>query len=264
MKQYLANYHTHTKRCGHAQGSDEQYVKAAIDAKLEVLGFSDHMPVPDNILTYSRMRPEEVAEYLTAINDLKEKYADKIKILSGFECEWLPGEPEFIYDLRKQSDFIIFGNHERLIPNALYDYTYYCSDDQDIEAYCQETKAALSTGWYSCFAHPEYFMLGRRSFSEKCRWAANYLAEVCCEYDVPMEINLKGWEKPHLIDGIQQPAYPFKEFWQEVAKYPTKAIFGTDAHRPSEVFRFDQIEAVLAYLDCPSLNIIEELELKQL
>lgn len=31
------NYHTHTYRCGHAKGTEEEYVKAAIEGGLEVL-----------------------------------------------------------------------------------------------------------------------------------------------------------------------------------------------------------------------------------
>ena len=42
----IANYHTHTSRCGHAGGTDEEYVLAAIEAGWQVLGFSDHMPWP--------------------------------------------------------------------------------------------------------------------------------------------------------------------------------------------------------------------------
>ena len=39
-------YHTHTARCHHATGEDEEYVRAAIDAGIKVLGFSDHAPMP--------------------------------------------------------------------------------------------------------------------------------------------------------------------------------------------------------------------------
>ena len=35
------NYHTHTSRCGHATGTDEQYVCAAIRQGFDELGFSD-------------------------------------------------------------------------------------------------------------------------------------------------------------------------------------------------------------------------------
>ena len=36
------NWHTHTSRCGHAVGTDEEYVQAAIQGGLKTLGFSDH------------------------------------------------------------------------------------------------------------------------------------------------------------------------------------------------------------------------------
>ena len=41
-----ANYHTHTKRCRHANGSDRDYIEAAISAGIKTLGFSDHVPLP--------------------------------------------------------------------------------------------------------------------------------------------------------------------------------------------------------------------------
>ena len=40
------NYHTHTTRCHHANGTDEQYVLSAIKANYKGLGFSDHVMLP--------------------------------------------------------------------------------------------------------------------------------------------------------------------------------------------------------------------------
>ena len=36
------NYHTHTSRCFHAKGKDEEYVLAAIEAGFDEIGFADH------------------------------------------------------------------------------------------------------------------------------------------------------------------------------------------------------------------------------
>ena len=46
----LTNYHTHTRRCGHAVGEDREYAEAAVQAGLKILGFSDHAPqiFPEN------------------------------------------------------------------------------------------------------------------------------------------------------------------------------------------------------------------------
>ena len=40
------NYHTHTYRCKHAMGNDERIVERAINAGIDILGFSDHNPWP--------------------------------------------------------------------------------------------------------------------------------------------------------------------------------------------------------------------------
>ena len=41
----LKNYHSHTARCGHAWGTDEEFIQAAIEAGFGVLGFSEHTPL---------------------------------------------------------------------------------------------------------------------------------------------------------------------------------------------------------------------------
>ncbi len=38
------NYHTHTPRCGHAWGTEREYVHRALELGMKVLGFSDHTP----------------------------------------------------------------------------------------------------------------------------------------------------------------------------------------------------------------------------
>ena len=63
----MKNYHTHTKRCGHAIGEDEEYVLRAIENGFDEIGFSDHAPMlfPDGCGYYStfRMKPYEAEGY---------------------------------------------------------------------------------------------------------------------------------------------------------------------------------------------------------
>ena len=67
-----ANYHTHTARCGHAIGTDEEYVQAAIQAGLKTLGFSDHAAYPTPC-TGLRMNIEQIPDYYQSIRSLQEK-----------------------------------------------------------------------------------------------------------------------------------------------------------------------------------------------
>ena len=70
------NYHTHTRRCGHASGDDEEYVLAAIKAGYKVLGFSDHAPYRNYPHKGSHMDIEDFAGYIESIHSLKEKYKE--------------------------------------------------------------------------------------------------------------------------------------------------------------------------------------------
>ena len=56
------NYHTHTTRCMHATGDDEDYVLSAIKGGYRILGFSDHTPwkYRTDYVADMRMLPEEL------------------------------------------------------------------------------------------------------------------------------------------------------------------------------------------------------------
>ena len=68
------NYHTHTTRCYHASGEDEEYVKAAIKAGIKELGFSDHTPwhYDSSFKATMRMPESQLDDYLESIRYLKE------------------------------------------------------------------------------------------------------------------------------------------------------------------------------------------------
>jgi histidinol-phosphatase (PHP family) len=64
----LSNFHTHTFRCQHASGEDKEYVEAAIQSGLKVLGFSDHCPwlFPDGYISRIRMTPAQLDNYFSS------------------------------------------------------------------------------------------------------------------------------------------------------------------------------------------------------
>ena len=59
MNKQKFNLHTHTARCGHAEGLDIQYIHSAINAGLTTLGFSEHIPYPEMHLPACRMLYEQ-------------------------------------------------------------------------------------------------------------------------------------------------------------------------------------------------------------
>ena len=69
----IANYHTHTWRCRHADGTEREYVERAIEGGLKILGFSDHSPYPfpDGYDSGMRMRLDQVEGYVDTVLALK-------------------------------------------------------------------------------------------------------------------------------------------------------------------------------------------------
>ncbi len=85
----IANYHTHTTRCRHAVGAEEDYVKNAIKRGLDILGFSDHTPqyFPGDYYSRMRMFPEELTDYCDTVRKLRQDYAGHLQIHLGAEAE---------------------------------------------------------------------------------------------------------------------------------------------------------------------------------
>ena len=68
MKQ--TNFHTHTSRCHHAFGNDEEFVRTAIQNGFEVLGFSDHAcwKYDSDFVAHMRMKLDEFDDYKDKVN----------------------------------------------------------------------------------------------------------------------------------------------------------------------------------------------------
>jgi len=171
-----ANYHTHTARCGHAFGTDDEYVLAAIDQGFDVLGMSDHVPWPyasGFTHPHVRMPITQLEEYVASMRALRKKYAGRIELLIGFECEYFPDYMNWLSDMRErmQLDYLIFGNH--------YDTTdeggmYFGSarTAADLRRYVLSAEKGAATGLFAYMAHPDVFMRRYGKFDENCRAAA--------------------------------------------------------------------------------------------
>lgn len=253
--------HTHTKRCGHAYGDDEQYVLAAIDAGFKQLGFSEHIGYTWFDIPTDRMLYRDTNDYLTSIYHLKEKYRDRIDIKVGFEIEYYDNEVEFLKDMRERCDYMIVGQHCKYVDGFGFDYL--CRDE-DVRDYADLLCKAMRSGLVSCVAHPDYFMLGRRSFSEACVKAAHQIAQCAVECDVLLEINLKGRKcgKLPYIEGDAYP-YPYRPFWEIIAQYPVQCVYGYDAHVPVDLLDERAIMACNQLIEGLDLNFVDEFKIKQ-
>ena len=79
------NFHTHTARCGHASGEDEQYVRSAIRGGYRVLGFSDHTPwsYASDFVSPIRMPLDALPDYVRSVRSLQRRFAGRIELRLG-------------------------------------------------------------------------------------------------------------------------------------------------------------------------------------
>lgn len=76
----MFNLHTHTYRCHHAKGADEEYVIKAIENEYDLIGFSDHAPYlfPNGYVSSFRMLPSDAQNYADSIKELRENTREKL------------------------------------------------------------------------------------------------------------------------------------------------------------------------------------------
>lgn len=261
------NYHTHTYRCGHAYGEDEEYVISAIEQGYEILGFSDHAMFP-NMKDEKGMRGnyEELEGYISSINNLKEKYKDKINILLGMECEYFDCFHDYLLSLLKEKkmDYLIFGNHflkfeDGHIFNNPHIYT---TDDYIIE-YTKHAIKALDSGLFTIFAHPDLVMGSCRIFNKTWEECSYKLCEAAKRNNVYLEINEAGIRKGKSFYGNEERyPYPYIEFWKIAKKVGNKVVIGVDAHTPEQL-KSNSHELALDFAKKLKIKIEENVVLKK-
>ena len=91
-----SNLHTHTSFAD-GKHTAEEVVLSAIDAGMKVLGFSEHS-FHSHPTVFGMQSPACQQEYRQEICRLKDRYADRIKILCGIEQDSFSGVPTDVYD----------------------------------------------------------------------------------------------------------------------------------------------------------------------
>lgn len=243
MAYMTENFHTHTTRCHHASGTEEEYILQAIAAGVKTLGFSDHVPLPEKadglLVNHIRMEMSQAKGYVKTLKALKEKYKDQITILIGYEAEYFD---EYVQDQLEQLkkigyDYLILGQHYLLD----YGIRSYCGlpsfDEQKLKDYVDVCIRALQTKEYLFLAHPD--LMNYIGSEEVYRIEMERLCRFCRMNHVPLELNIHGKRLNRY--------YPSKQFFQIAADMGNQFVLGIDAHSPEEIGDQESYEATLQF-----------------
>ena len=252
----LTNYHSHTYRCHHADGTEEEYIRVAIENGVAELGFSDHSPYPmDGYCSPFRMATTDAKGYVDTLLNLREKYKGKINIYIGFEAEYYPkyfrGFLELIDPL--QYDYLILGQH--FIGNEIDEDARPSFDATDDELllgrYVNQVIEAIDTDAFSYIAHPDVFhFVGSHDDYKK---HITRLCEHAKEKSVPLEINALGMRDARY--------YPNIDFWKIAAEIGNEVVYGCDAHNARYAWDNDSYKKVLKMVKSLNLNLIDKVRL---
>lgn len=262
----IVNYHTHTARCGHASGSDEDYVLAAIKAGVKHLGFSDHIFYPNlKNEPFENVRGDYslMDDYVDSLMKLKEKYRDQITIEIGFEAEYYPDYECYYRDLIENNkvDYLILGQHFIRENGITGHFLFDPQDKQGIRLYCNALIKGMKMGVYRYVAHPDLYMAGYDQFDETAQAIAREICQASLDCNIPLEINLGGLRKGlHTFTNSKQKRflYPHFDFWKIVSEYGCKVVIGVDAHCPDD-FENDMLFLALGLIEELHLNFVDEI-----
>jgi histidinol-phosphatase (PHP family) len=233
--------HTHTARCGHAVGRDDELLEAAIARGLDAIALTDHAPfywLPhDQRDPHLAMAAEELPRYVEDVLALKPRYRGRVEVLLGLEADYIPGEEEALERLLEAYPFDVVLGSVHFLDGWLVDAPSSVArldrGQEEVDAvwerYAELLIAAAGSGLFDVLSHldlPKKF--GHRpslSFAGREEEVVSAVAASSCA----VELSSAGRRKPVGED------YPARDLVCRLASAGVPFVLSSDAHAPAEV-----------------------------
>lgn len=240
-----SNYHGHCHYCD-GKGAPEEYIQAAIKNNMQVLGFSCHAPVP--FKTTWTMPADKLPVYLDEMSVLKNRYADKIKLLTSLEVDFIPGLAGPSEQLIKSAnlDYVIGSVH---YVDAFENGDHWSIDNNNSEfeqgvasIFKNDIKKAIQRYFYlqqeMCDSQAPHILghmdkikmhnVVKSHFSENDPWYLNLVYDtlkLAVEKEIIVEINTKYFQNNNLL-------FPGMEHFKWMRQNGVRVTINSDAHTP--------------------------------
>lgn len=234
----LADLHTHNLLCKHADGTLEEYVQQGIAAGLDVIGLSDHTPMPDNWDSSVRMTEDQFwNEYAPAVQALQDKYKDTIDVKFGLEGDFMPGTEAWVkaFNAKSAFDYVIGSVHyidDWGFDNPTFVAKYEVNDINEIYAqYYERIKGSARCGLFDIVGHCDLVKKFGHRPTKAMEEILRETFAVVKQSGMAVEINTSGLRKP------VKEMYPSESVLAILAEYTIPLTLGSDAHTPGDVGR---------------------------
>ncbi|WP_078555066.1 histidinol-phosphatase [Bacillus alkalicellulosilyticus] len=246
MGEVTFDLHTHHERCGHAEGKIEDYIKAAIEKEMNVIGIADHSPYfareEDHAFPRITMAKSDFPNYVSEVLQLKEKYRHKIHVLLGVECDYFPGQmSKYQKGLSKYPfDYIIgsvhFVDDISIFKKGRWDGLTQKEKQKTKENYYHLIAQSAKSGMFQILGHIDAMKGYYPEFSAIETPVIDETLQIIAEHKIAIEINTSGKTKD------SGGWYPSDDILERALFHDVYVTFGSDAHVPERVG--DEFEAV--------------------
>jgi histidinol-phosphatase (PHP family) len=231
----LPDYHTHTVRCGHAEGSSAAYIEAARVADLLALGVADHLPLLPLHDPELSMMVSDLGDYVAEIQELRAGLPGYV--LLGIEADYRPETVTEVRSLLASQPFeYVIGSVHHLghwgfdDPRQLDGYDSREIDDVWVE-YLELVGEAAESGLFTILGHLDLVKKFGYRPTRALEAELDRLVQRIARAGVVVEINTAGLHRP------AQEAYPSLDILRKLRAAGIPITFGSDAHRPEDVGR---------------------------
>ncbi len=222
--------HNHTHRCNHATGTIDEYIQRAISLGIDIYGFSEHAPM--NFDSKYRLSFEQMDVYTNDVLQAKERYQKEIKILLGYEVDYLKGYMDTRV-LDAKVDYLIGSVH--FIDKWGFDNPEFIGEyenrdiDQIWQAYFDAIASMAKSNYFDIVGHFDLIKVFKFMPKKDIRLLAKNALKAIKESNMVLEINVAGLRKP------VKELYPSLPLLQEAYALDIPITFGSDAHSVEQV-----------------------------
>jgi histidinol-phosphatase (PHP family) len=248
--------HNHTILCNHAQGSVEDFIKKAIELKIDYYGFTEHAPM--NFDEKYRMKLTEKEFYESTLRYYKEKYSNNINILLGYEVDFMQSVPILDEILSSKVDYLIGSVHFLESKNDSlpwgFDNPEFIGkyENKDIDSiwidYFDAIRLMAKTSYFDIVGHLDLIKVFKYLPKKDIKLMALEALKQIKKSNMTIEINAAGFRKP-----IKEQ-YPSMELLQLAYELDIDITFSSDAHALEQVgYCYDEVVSLaksVGYTKC--------------
>ena len=228
--------HNHTIRCNHAKGSMDTYIERAIKLGIDIYGFSEHAPMDFD--SYYRLDFNKMNVYENDVLNLKEKYKNDIKIILGYEVDYLKGHMDERV-LTSNVDYLIGSVH--FLGEWGFDHPDYINEyknrniNQIWQEYFDAIEAMAKTGYFNIVGHLDLIKIFNFMPTKDIRNIATNALKAIKKSNMVLELNSAGLRKPC------REIYPSLSLLEMAYELDIPITFSSDAHAIGQVgYRYEE------------------------